>query len=56
MDVPKKYIKLYRLAMSGRSRKAAMKFFCAECVGYNPEEVELCTSRDCPLYPYRLVK
>ena len=53
-DIPKKYRKLYDRAMSGRSRKAAMKYFCAECVGYQKGEIELCTDTGCSLYPYRL--
>jgi len=52
-EVPKKYQNLYKKAMSGSSRKAAMKSFCAECVGYVYSEIEQCTDVGCPLYPYR---
>lgn len=52
-DVPKRYEKLYKKAMLGRSRKAAMRMFCLECVGYENSEVSLCTDPECPLYPYR---
>lgn len=52
-DVPRKYRKLYERAMRGKSRKAAMKAFCAECVQWQINEVEKCTDVGCPLYPYR---
>lgn len=52
-DVPDKYEGLYARAMSGKSRKAAMKFFCIECVGYVSGEIGKCTDKDCSLYPYR---
>lgn len=52
--IPPKYIKQYRKAMAGRSRRMAMKAFCAECVMYAVNEVENCTDEGCPLYPYRL--
>jgi hypothetical protein len=53
-EVPKKYKTQYKKAMSGRSRREAMRAFCNECVGYVHTEVELCTDAGCPLYPYRL--
>lgn len=31
-DVPAKYKAMYKRAMTGKSRKAAMLVFCAECV------------------------
>ncbi len=43
----------YERAMGGKSRKAAMAAFCAECVGWQVAEVFRCTDRACPLYPYR---
>ena len=52
--VPKKYQKLYEKAISGRSRKAAIRSFCIECVGYFEKEVRACTDPECPLYLYRL--
>lgn len=52
-DVPKKYKKLYEKAISGRSRKAAIRSQCIECVGYQEKEVTLCTDKGCPLYLYR---
>ena len=53
--MPGDYKKRYRLAMSGKSRKAAMDSFCFECVGWRPSELKDhdCTSLSCPLYPYR---
>ena len=32
----------------------AIRNHCLECVGYNNEEVKLCTSVRCWLYPWRL--
>ncbi len=52
-DIPPKYIAMYKRAMGGKSRKAAMRIFCLECVGYSEMEVSLCTDPNCPLYPYR---
>lgn len=43
----------YHKAMRGRSMKSAIKAFCSECVGWQREEVKLCTDLGCPLYPYR---
>jgi hypothetical protein len=44
---------IYRRAMRGQSRKAAMDAFCIMCMGYQPYEVARCTAPECPLYPYR---
>ncbi len=52
-DIPPKYRAMYKRAMSGKSRKAAMRIFCLECFGYSEMEVSLCTDPNCPLYPYR---
>ena len=52
-DVPKKYNSLLERARNG-SRKAAIRAFCLECVGWIPSEVKACTVPYCPLYPYRL--
>lgn len=49
-DVPNHYAKMYKRAMSGKSRKAATRM---QCMGYVESEVELCTDPGCPLYPYR---
>ncbi|HUU83551.1 MAG TPA: hypothetical protein VM243_08610 [Phycisphaerae bacterium] len=53
-DVPERYRSLYRRAMTGRSRKAAIRAHCLMCCGWQSVEVEKCTARMCPLYPYRL--
>jgi len=47
------YRRTYKLAMSGKSRKAAIKAFCLECVGWEREEVRCCTSKNCPIFLYR---
>lgn len=52
-DMPRAYRKNYDLAMSGRSRRAAIRAQCLECVGWQRKYVKLCTSVECPLYPYR---
>lgn len=54
--IPKRYQKLYDRAMKGKSRKAAMKSFCIECMGYDHEEVLNCVDEGCPMFPYRQVK
>lgn len=52
-DIPAAYRGTYERAMTGRSAKAAIRSFCLECVGWQREEIRLCTSPACPLYPYR---
>ena len=51
--IPKKYIKLYDRARSGKSRKAAIKFGCIECMGFVGSEVKNCTADYCSYYTYR---
>jgi len=52
--IPKLYHKLYERAASGKaSPRAAIKMFCAECCGYERNEVTLCTDTGCPLRSYR---
>ena len=55
-DMPKIYRANYLKAMSGKSKAAALKAFCLECVYWQKEEVKLCTAPQCPLYPYRPYK
>lgn len=55
-DIPKKYHRLYERAMSGKSRRAAIRCFCLECVAWQELEVRLCTAPSCPLFNYRLGK
>ncbi len=52
-QMPKQYRATYKRAMTGRSRKAAMRAFCGECCGWEIKEVFLCTDYGCPLFPYR---
>ena len=52
-QIPKVHRTNYDKAVRGRSMKAATKAFCLECVQWQKEEVRLCTSLACPLYPYR---
>ncbi len=52
-DVPERWRNLYRRAMSGKSRQAAIKCFCIMCVAWVSPEVERCTATTCPLYKYR---
>ncbi len=55
-DIPEVYQATYKRAMRGKSRKAGVRAFCQECVGYQREEVRLCTDVYCPLYLYRPYK
>lgn len=52
-QIPESQRKTYQRAMTGRSRKAAIKAFCLECVGYIRVEVRNCSDVGCPLHPYR---
>jgi hypothetical protein len=52
-QMPKLYRAIYKKAMAGKSRKAAMHSFCLECCGWQIKEVYLCTDEGCSLYPYR---
>lgn len=49
----RRYSALYRQAWDRKSRAAAMKAFCLECVGYRRAEVARCTSCACPLWEWR---
>ena len=52
-EMPRSHRACYDRAISGKSRKAAMRAFCLECCGYEIREAFLCTDLGCPLYPYR---
>jgi len=52
-EIPKKYRGLYNKAIKKRSRKAAIRSFCLECVGYSEKEVLECADSGCPLHKYR---
>ena len=53
-NVPAKYRDLYRRAYAGKSRKAAIRAHCLECVYWSADEVRRCTDPACPLYEFRL--
>jgi hypothetical protein len=55
-DIPKSYRGIARRALAGKSRKAAIRAKCLECMGYEDASagVRDCTSKNCPLYPYRM--
>mgnify|MGYP006908300629 FL=1 len=53
LDVPKKYQRLYEKARTGKSRKAALRMTCLQCVGWQEHEFRLCPSTHCQNYPYR---
>jgi hypothetical protein len=55
-DMPVIYRGIYDKAMTGQSRAAAIHAFCLECMGWQRQEVKLCTSYACPLFPYRPYK
>ena len=52
-DIPVMYRDVYRRGRGGRSRTAAVRAFCLECVGWYAPGVVDCTSPACPLFPYR---
>ena len=52
--IPTMYRGVYRQAMTGRSRRAAIRANCLMCVAWNSAEVRRCTAPACPLFPYRL--
>lgn len=45
---------LYRLAMTGRRRREAIRCKCLECCCWQTAEVRKCPSTDCPLWLYRM--
>jgi len=51
-DIPAKYRKLYEQGRAGKA-KAAIRCHCLMCVGWEANEVELCTATGCPLYTLR---
>jgi hypothetical protein len=52
-EMPSSCRGIYDRAMGGKSRKAAIKSFCLQCVGYVRMEITKCTSPQCPLFHYR---
>lgn len=55
-DMPRQFRRVYDMAMSGRSLRAAVNSQCIQCMGYVFSEVRLCCSPQCPLFPYRPVR
>ena len=57
-EMPQRHRNNYLKAMRGRSTRAAIKAFCAMCVGYEnaAERIRNCADMACPLYPYRPYK
>lgn len=43
----------YLRAVKGKSRPAAIKAFCLECIGWERKEITQCTALACPLWPVR---
>jgi hypothetical protein len=52
-QIPVRQRPIFLRAWTGKSRKAALRAFCLECVGYESAEVNCCTTPACPLYEYR---
>jgi hypothetical protein len=52
-QVPTRYKAVHERALSGSSRKAAVRCMCLECMGWNEAEVHRCTDRWCPLWKWR---
>lgn len=46
----------YLKSLGGNSPMSGIKAHCLECVGWVRDEVRLCTSPCCALYPYRPFK
>ena len=51
-QIPTKYQGMYNRRK--KSRKAAIRSQCMECVGYSEVDVKLCTDHACPLFKWRL--
>jgi hypothetical protein len=52
-QIPTRQRPIFLRAWGGRSRKAAIRAFCLECVGYETAEVNRCTAAACSLFAYR---
>ena len=55
-QMPSLYRRFYLKALTGKSRRAAMKVHCLECAGWSRAEVALCESVSCALWAYRAYK
>jgi len=52
-QIPESQLTAYLKAVRGKSLRAAVNAFCAECVGWERQAVRECTGLACPLWPYR---
>ena len=52
-QIPAIHQAVYKSAVEGKSRKNAIKSFCLMCVGFEKEEVRLCTDLACQYYAFR---
>jgi hypothetical protein len=52
-EIPKKYRRIYKKAVESRSKSAAVKVFCLECVCWQKNEIINCSCLTCPLYGVR---
>ena len=50
------YKKVYDKAMNSKSKAAAIKAKCLDCMGWLSNEVKNCPITYCPLYPHRPYK
>ena len=48
-----RYLRMFQRAFAGKSLRAAVNAFCAECVGFIAGDVRTCTVPDCPLFSCR---
>jgi hypothetical protein len=55
-DVPARYRKMHERALAGKNPRIAIRAHCAYCMGWSeiPRAIVECTSKICPLYPYRI--
>jgi len=52
-QIPESQQRIYQKAVQRKSMAAAVKSFCYECMGYQREEVKVCSDLGCPLWAYR---
>ena len=52
-EMPPVRRRTYLLAVTGRSRRMAVRSFCLECMGWSKREAQACNTISCPLWPYR---
>jgi hypothetical protein len=55
-SLPPAYRGTYKLAIMGKSRRAAINAKCLDCTCYQRLEIRSCAVTGCPLYPYRPYK